>query len=281
MTFSAWALAVLTLVGFFVVRTLVVVGGATLLVRRSGAALRRVYRVAFAAGQGRSELVAALRVILFDALVVATALKAGAWHFAEPTPFTTALTWLTMFAWYEVWFYATHRLLHTKALYRFHAQHHVAKVTAPLTSLSFGLVERAVLLLGATGMSALLSWVMPITQVGVVAYFLTNFVLNVWGHSNVEALPPGFARTWLGRVVFSPSFHAMHHARYQGHYGLFTQVLDRLFDTYWADYPEVHERAARGEGLTRLGERLVASEREASVPSFIDADEAPPAQPGR
>lgn len=256
MTTHAWLVAIATLFTFFVVRTVVLVGGASLALRGTWAELRRVYRVAFAPGQFASELKAALAVIAFDALVVGTAFSLGTWHFADATPGATALTWLVMFAWYEVWFYALHRALHTKALYRFHAQHHVAKVASPLTSLSFGLVERGGLLLGAIGMSALLSRVMPITQLGVVAYFFTNYLLNMWGHLNVETLPEGFARTRLGRFFFSTSFHAMHHARYQGHYGLFAQVLDRALGTYWADYPEVHARAARGEGLTRLGERL-------------------------
>lgn len=251
----AWLIAFASLAGFFVVRTVVLVGGASLALKSAWAGLHRVYRVALAKGQQASELKAAVAVIVFDALVVSTAFNAGAWRFADVTLGATALTWGVMFVWYEVWFYALHRLLHTKALYRFHAQHHVAKVATPLTSLSFGLVERGGLLLGAIGMSALLSRVLPITQVGVVAYFFTNYVLNVWGHTNVEVLPEGFARTRLGRFFISTSFHAMHHARYQGHYGLFTQVLDRLFGTYWDDYPEVHARAARGEGLTRLGQR--------------------------
>lgn len=265
MTMHAWLVASATLFAFFVVRTVVLVGGASLALKGAWAEVRRVYRVAFAPGQLKSELKAALAVIAFDALVVATALSLGAWHFAETTLGATVLTWLVMFAWYEVWFYALHRALHTKALYRFHAQHHVAKVTGPLTSLSFGLVERGGLLLGAVGMSALLSRVMPITQVGVMAYFFTNYLLNVWGHLNVEVLPEGFARTRLGRLFISTSFHAMHHARYQGHYGLFTQVLDRAFGTYWDDYPEVHARAAKGEGLTRLGQRLTSEAGDAAV----------------
>lgn len=267
---TTWLVATATLFAFFVVRTVVLVGGASLALKGAWAEVRRVYRVAFAPGQLASELKAALAVIAFDALVVSTALSLGAWQFAQPTARATALTWLLMFVWYEAWFYALHRALHTKPLYRFHAQHHVAKVTGPLTSLSFGLVERGGLLVGAIGMSALLSRVMPITKVGVVAYFFTNYLLNVWGHMNVEVLPEGFARTRLGRVFFSTSFHAMHHARYQGHYGLFTQVLDRAFGTYWEDFPEVHARAARGEGLTRLGQRVASEQRELSAVSPED-----------
>ncbi|GMU61509.1 MAG: hypothetical protein AMXMBFR34_32720 [Myxococcaceae bacterium] len=251
-----WPLAVAVLFGFFVVRTVVLVGGATLALRTTWAGLRRVYRVAVPKGQWASELKAAVTVLLFDAVVVGMAVSAGLWTFAPATAGATALTWLVMFCWYEVWFYAVYRLLHTKALYRFHAQHHVAKVTGPLTSLSFGLVERALLLLGAVGASAALSRLMPITATGVLAYFFTNYVLNLWGHLNVEVLPEGYPRRRLGRLFISTSFHAMHHARYQGHYGLFTQVLDRLFGTYWEDYPEVHARAARGDGLTRLGQRV-------------------------
>ncbi|MEW5742040.1 MAG: sterol desaturase family protein [Myxococcota bacterium] len=264
-----WLVAVAALLGFFVVRTVVLVGGATLALRTAWAGFRRVYRVPFAKGQWASEFKAAVTVILFDALVVGTALSLEVWTFAPVTPAATAWTWAVMFVWYEVWFYAVHRALHTRALYRFHAQHHVAKVTGPLTSLSFGLIERAVLLLGAVGASAALSRVMPISPAGVMAYFFSNYVLNIWGHANVEVLPEGFPRTWWGRLFISTSFHAMHHARYQGHYGLFTQVLDRLFGTYWDDYPEVHARAARGEGLTRLGER--AKGRDAAArPSRTD-----------
>src|SRR2546427_5937141 len=54
---------------------------------------------------------------------------------------------------------------------------------------------------------------------------------------------------------------SMHHARYTGHYGLFTTMLDRALGTYWDDYPEVHARAARGEGLhQRSEERRVGKE---------------------
>ncbi|KFE66479.1 sterol desaturase family protein [Hyalangium minutum] len=216
----------------------------------------RVYRRSLAPGQLRSEAKAAISVVLCDALLVGLFR-----YYAGPrmVPFSVPVALLS-YAWifvsFEVWFYVSHRLLHTKALYRFHAQHHVAQVTEPLTSLSFSLVERLVLMGGGMGLALLAIEVMPITKAGLMAYILTNYLLNVVGHSNTEWLPKRFVSSWLGRLVFTPTFHALHHARYQGHYGLFTVVLDRWFGTAFQDYPQVHARAREGVGLTRIGERL-------------------------
>ncbi|HLL04557.1 MAG TPA: sterol desaturase family protein [Myxococcaceae bacterium] len=218
----------------------------------------RVYRRALAAGQLRSEAWAAAGVVLCDAVLVGLFR-----YFAGPRmePFSVwvaVLTFAWMFVGFEVWFYVTHRLLHTRALYRFHAQHHVAQVTEPLTSLSFSLVERVVLMGGGMGMVLLAMEVMPVTQAGIMGYILTNYLLNVVGHGNTEWLPQRFVSSWAGRLFFTPTFHALHHARYQGHYGLFTVVLDRWFSTAFDDYARVHAQARAGQGLARIGERLAS-----------------------
>lgn len=242
--------------GFFSLRTLVIAGGMTWLVTRTRfAQARRVYRLAYGRGQLQSELVSAVKVILLDALIIAAFLRLGGVELAPATLTSSLLTFALLFLWYEVWFYATHRLLHTRALYFLHAQHHTAKVAHPLTSLSFSIAERLILQLGAVGFVAVASALLPISAPGLFGYFLVNYALNVVGHSNVEWFPERYPRSGAGKLLISVSFHAMHHARYQGHYGLFTQVLDRAFGTYFPDYPEVHARAARGEGMTSLGER--------------------------
>ncbi|NBD07391.1 MULTISPECIES: sterol desaturase family protein [Corallococcus] len=233
----------------------------------------RVYRRELAKGQLRSEAVAAVGVVLTDAVLIATFR-----YFAEPMmgPFrlSTALwSYAWMFVGFEVWFYVTHRLLHLPRFYRFHAQHHVAQVTEPLTALSFSVVERLVLMSGGLGIHFLALQLKPGTQVGILAYMLTNYALNAFGHGNSEWLPKRFVTSWVGRVFFTPTFHALHHARYQGHYGLYTVVLDRWLGTAFDDYPLVHARARDGAGLTRIGERLPVPPS-AEVPAVPEARQA-------
>lgn len=216
----------------------------------------RVYRRALAPGQLRSEARAAVGVVAVDALLI-TAFRAVYESRMVPfSPGVALLTYAWMFVGFEVWFYVTHRLLHTRALYRLHAQHHVAQVTDPLTSLSFSMAERLILMGGGFGLVILAMQFMPVTRSAVMAYVLTNYALNVFGHGNTEWLPERFVSSWAGRLFFTPTFHALHHARYQGHYGLFTPVLDRWLGTAFDDYAQVHARARAGTGLERIGERV-------------------------
>jgi sterol desaturase/sphingolipid hydroxylase (fatty acid hydroxylase superfamily) len=249
---------ILLLFVFFSLRTLVVAGGATLWIRLSPRARqRRVYLRDIPEGQLRSELKAAVWVLALDALAIGLSLHQGWIHLGDMTFARTAATFLVMFVWFELWFYATHRLMHLRPFFFLHRQHHVALVVDPLASMSFGLLERGVLLGGGLGFAVLVSRWVPLSRAGLALYFFTNYVLNVLAHTNVEPLPAGYPRHWLARLLNSSTFHAMHHARSLGHYGLFTPWLDRLCETAFPDYAEVHARAASGQGLRTLGERVV------------------------
>lgn len=257
LTASLLAVSLLMFV-FFSLRTLVVAGVATLWTRRSRSAReRRVYLRDIPPEQLTSELKATVGVLALDALVIGLSLNQGWVHFGDVTLARTAGTFAVLFVWFEVWFYVTHRLMHLKPLFFLHRQHHVAHVVDPLTSMSFGLLERGVLLGGGLGFAVLASWVVPLSQPGLALYFFANYVLNVFAHTNVEPLPAGYPQHWLARLLNSSSYHAMHHARSLGHYGLFTPWLDRLLGTAFPDFAEVHARAASGQGLRTLGERAV------------------------
>lgn len=239
---------------------LVFVGLGFLVARLPSSARLRVYRVTAPANQLLRQLKPALLVVALDAALIFVFRAAFHDRFVGTGWISFVATFAWMFVAFEAWFYASHRLLHTKRFYRFHAQHHVAHVVDPLTSLSFSVVERAVLMVGALGLGLLGTMIMPMSDLGMLSYVAVNYALNVLGHSNVERLP----RTAL---FYTPTFHAMHHARFEGHYGLFTTVLDRVFGTAWADYPQVHARARAGLGLERLGERLPVELAPADAPA--------------
>ena len=275
MAAAPWWKLFLTVLLFSGMVKLVILGVGEGLSRLRLAERWRVFRRALNPGQTRREALAALIVVGVDAVLIALFR-----YFQGPrmAPFSLQASLLT-FAWlfvgFEVWFYVSHRLLHTRLLYPLHAQHHVAQVTQPLTSLSFSIAERVILLGGNFGLLVLAMEFMPVTLAGVFGYILFNYTFNVVGHGNTEWLPTRFVSSWAGRVFFTPTFHALHHARYQGHYGLYTVLLDRWLGTAFEDYEQVHARARSGEGLTRIGERLPAAPGAVTPPALA------PSSPGQ
>ena len=213
-----------------------------------------VFRLPYDHDQMRAELMASW-VIPIDGIVFGLALYFDLVKLTKPTLGASMMAFLVMFIWFEVWFYGTHRLMHTRMLYAVHALHHRSRVTCPLTGLRFSLPEKMILTLGSVGFALIASWLMPITLPAILAFFAAYYVESIAGHSNVEIVPTEIVQSPIGKVFASTTFHALHHARVRGHYGLTTTVLDHLFGTVFPDYVEVHERVVRGESLRHLGER--------------------------
>lgn len=240
--------AFFVMLSLFLARMALVAGGAQLWLARSPwAAAHRIVKRAEGAISWKRDFLPALRTILLDSAVTALFLSTG-WLVAlrGQSLLSVALTFLGFFVWFEVFFYYQHRLFHTKALYWMHADHHDRKATNPFTSLAFSVTERLVILMGSIGAGAILSHWIPISIDGMGLYFLFNYVMNVYGHLNVEVIPPRIVNTFFGRVANTTTYHALHHEKYRGHYGLFTQVLDRVHGTKFADYEVRQERAFLG-----------------------------------
>lgn len=171
---------------------------------------------------------------------------------------TAFSTFLVTFIWTEAWHYTSHVAMHWRPLHFIHFEHHRSLLTAPWTSVSFSLLEKTIFSLGILAGLAILSRVYPLSMLGIFSYYVIYFVTNTLGHSNFDFRKPGYYRTVMGKIFNSPTYHALHHARYVRNYGLLTPWLDKLFGTMWEDIDIVQTRISKGNALRRLGEKYVA-----------------------
>ncbi len=220
--------------------------------------VRYIYNIAVNQDQLKEELNNSYFTSPVHAVLIWLALYSGFLKIPQETVFNFIYTFLIVFVWTEIWHYFSHRLMHHKSLLWIHREHHNSKITNPLSSMSFSFLEKFIFSVGILAPVAALSAIIPISFYGIVAYYLFYFVTNALGHSNIEIRKPGYARTWIGRIINTPAYHAMHHARYVKNYGLITSTLDRLFNTMWEDYEKVQNNAAENKPLQKLSERLIA-----------------------
>ena len=220
-------------------------------------AVKPVYGVEQAPGQRAREVrnswvTTPVHALLFVAFTGSGALRAG-----SETVWRAVETFVVTFLWTEAWHYFSHVALHARSLHFIHREHHLSRVTAPWTSVSFSMLEKLIFSFGILGGLALLSRWHELSAFGIFAYYVMYFYTNTLGHANFEFRKPGYYNRFMGRIFNSPSYHALHHARYIKNYGLMTPWFDRLFGTVWEDVAAVQTRAATGSPLTRLGEKCL------------------------
>ncbi len=219
--------------------------------------VRRIYNLEASQEQLREELNNSFLTSPVHAVLIGLALYSGFLKESATTWINFSYTFLIVFVWTEIWHYFSHRAMHHKSLLWIHREHHKSKITNPLSSISFSFIEKFLFSVGIIVPMALLSSFVPVSFYGIIAYYIFYFITNVLGHSNFEIRPPGYAQTRIGKVINTPAYHAMHHARYVKNYGLITSTLDRLFNTMWEDYDKVQSRAALEQPLEKLSERLI------------------------
>ena len=219
--------------------------------------VKKIYNVEATEEQLKHELENSFLTSPLHASLLWLALFSGLLVDHQTTWVNFLYTFAIVFVWTEIWHYFSHRAMHTKALLFIHREHHKSKVTNPLSSISFSFLEKLIFSVGIIVPVSLLSAVIPVSFYGIYAYYIFYFITNVLGHSNMEIRDPQYANSWMGKVLNTPTFHAMHHARYVKNYGLITSTLDRLFNTMWEDYDQVQSRAASEQPLTKLSERLI------------------------
>jgi Delta7-sterol 5-desaturase len=225
--------------------------------RRAWANGRRVFDVPLKRGQLRHEAIgtALFHVVFIPPFVLA--LHSGAIRFSDG--------WLAQVlgfavAWYGFvfFYYFMHRAMHHKRLFWMHRWHHASLVTTPMSGLSMHPVEAIGWVVGMLGPAIVLSSFGLLGAWGWGFFLAVHWIGNIVGHSNAELSP--VRSTWMSSLLMTNpiSYHSLHHARFDGHYGFVVAAMDRAFGTEWNDWLAVHHSVMDGKPLTSLREKLPA-----------------------
>ncbi len=138
-----------------------------------------------------------------------------------------------MILWHDLYFYWTHRLLHTPWLFRrVHGVHHRSRNPSPWAAYAFHPIEAVIN--GLVTPLALL--VVPLHGGVLFAFGLHQILRNAHGHAAVETMPRGFVRHWFWGRFTTTTHHHLHHETARGNYGLWFTWWDRWCGTERDDY---------------------------------------------
>lgn len=170
--------------------------------------------------------------------------------FGDTTWANGILSFVLPWGFFEVFYYVVHRALHTRRGVPFHRHHHRSVVGTPITGLSMGWLETLAWQVGYLTPVALMSFVMPVSLPVWFGFLVYHWGGNLLGHINVEIVGRPFGTRAWSWALHPFTYHALHHARWTGHYALYSTYFDRWFGTEWADWPELHERVVSGTPLS-------------------------------
>ncbi|MEM9783122.1 MAG: sterol desaturase family protein [Pseudomonadota bacterium] len=160
-----------------------------------------------------------------------TAREAG-WTL-EPAP----LTWWSAVLWFaagmivfDFWFYVTHRMLHWRPLYRFHALHHRNVAPTVWSNDCTGTVDTIM----EHSFYLAIWFMMPIPTAVVFAIRIFNQFVGMIGHAGFEFFAsPATRAPW---PFVGSTYHDLHHMTSRYNFANTFSIWDRLFGTTHPDY---------------------------------------------
>ncbi|MEM6307343.1 MAG: sterol desaturase family protein [Pseudomonadota bacterium] len=166
--------------------------------------------------------------------------------YAPTTTFTATPIWFVVVfflipIWESFYFYWIHRILHTRALYRFHALHHRNTDVGPWSGLSMHPIEH-MMYFG----TASVHFILPTHPVHLIAHLMFYGIYAITTHTGFEGLFSGQKK----RVHLGNFHHQMYHRFFEVNYGTLEIPWDKFFGTFH-DGSDQAEKAMK----TRLKER--------------------------
>jgi len=218
-------------------------------------AARTIYDLPISREQIRREFRNSLHAPM-HAVMLAPLLYVG--FFKNTTWLSLVLSLLVATVWAEIWHYASHRAFHLESLHWIHREHHKSHLNSWLTAISFSFWEKLIFDAGFLAVLAALDVWVSLNFFGIAAWYIGYLVINSFSHANFELKSAGYAR-FAGKVLTTTTYHALHHSRYIGNYGLGTRILDQVFKTEWDDYEPLYRQITKDKRpLRKLSERVTS-----------------------
>ncbi|KAJ3682380.1 hypothetical protein LUZ60_014953 [Juncus effusus] len=153
----------------------------------------------------------------------------------------------------EFLYYWFHRALHHHFLYsRYHSHHHSSIVTEPITSVIHPFAEHIVyyalfaipmITSVITGTGSIMALMIYVTYIDL---------MNNMGHCNFELVPKWLFEVFppLKYLMYTPSFHSLHHTQFRTNYSLFMPFYDYVYNTMDKSSDELYEKSLKGKEET-------------------------------
>ncbi|XP_059636090.1 very-long-chain aldehyde decarbonylase CER3 [Cornus florida] len=151
----------------------------------------------------------------------------------------------------EPLYYWAHKHFHGKFLFnRYHSFHHLSTVPQPFTAGSTTFLEHLVLT-AIIGVPVVATCVIGYGSKSMIyAYVLIFDFLRCLGHCNVEIIPYQIFDTFpfLRYLLYTPTYHSLHHTEMGTNYCLFMPLYDALGNTLNPKSWELHKKITSNSG---------------------------------
>ncbi|KAI3495094.1 hypothetical protein L1887_37247 [Cichorium endivia] len=146
----------------------------------------------------------------------------------------------------EFLYYWLHRALHHHFLYnRYHSHHHASIVTEPITSVIHPFAEHITYfaLFAIPLMTVVLNGTASVAAMG--GYITYIDIMNNMGHCNFEFIPKSLFAIFppLKYIIYTPSYHSLHHTQFRTNYSLFMPFYDYVYGTMDKSTDTLHEKS--------------------------------------
>ncbi|KAF1867571.1 hypothetical protein Lal_00050000 [Lupinus albus] len=151
----------------------------------------------------------------------------------------------------EPLYYWVHRKFHRDYLFiNYHSLHHSSPIPAPFTAGNATFLEHLILM-AVIGIPIMGACVMGYGSASLIyGYVLIFDFLRCLGHCNVEIVPHQLFESFpfLRYVLYTPTYHSLHHTEKDTNFCLFMPLFDALGNTLNDKSWQLHKKLSLGSG---------------------------------